>query len=336
MKETKVTLDQWLQAAATMIDRVALPDETKPIIAWLCQYFSEDPEFEKQKPDWLLTDRPSLKKGIMLIGPNGVGKTLTLEVFHRMAQFGLLKRYFGMTDGRQVASDIARNGFEAISRYTSADKLFNELGSELPAKYYGNSIDAMYEVIFEREKLFNTKLQKTHITTNMNAEQLADRYDTAIFSRLRGMCNIIEFGAIESQTTGYDLRGFSQRINTHINYADLQYRWPDYFGIINDIINGDYTADALPIMIDEVLHRRDAVKCLYPGVFGPALDEVNKFIKENRHPENYLKYARTETEKPPQSNPETGNDSATGGGLGDIAKRIVDQLKNPNPDNPGN
>jgi len=322
----KVTIEHWLKGAATLIDRVTLPEETRELISWLCLYFSEDPAFEKKQPEWLLTDRPSLKKGIMLIGPNGVGKTFAFEVFHRLAQFGMLKRYYTMTDGRIVAADIARNGYEAINKYTTGDRLFNELGSELSARYYGNNIDAMYEVLFEREKAFNNKLQKTHITTNLSADQLAIRYDTAIFSRLRGMCNIIQFG--DGRATGSDLRGFSQRINTHINYADLPHRWQDYFEIIQEIKNCDYTADSLPVMIDEVKNRRDAVKCFYPGIFGPYLDEVNRFLKECNNPDNLLKYARQTTNEQQQSdNANAGKNGAEF--LGDVIRKNLDQIKKP-------
>lgn len=321
----KITTNHWLKAAATMVSPVVLPQETKDIIEALCLYFSDDHAFEKTQAPWLLTENPSLKKGIMLIGPNGVGKTFLFEVFHRLSQFGCTRRYFQMTDGRTVATDVVKNGYDAISKYTGGDKLFNELGSELPARFYGNSIDAMYEVLFEREKVFQAKLQKTHITTNLSAQQLAERYDTAIFSRLRGMCNIIQYGG--SGATGNDLRGFSLRVNAHINYADLAFRWNDYFAIVEEIKQGLYAAEDLPIMLEEVQTRLGSVKCLYPGIFGPYITDLQQFIQHcKKQPQNLLAYAK---KTQPPTTPTTNDEPETGSkhGIGDVLRISLAELR---------
>lgn len=320
----KITTNHWLKAAATLVSPVVLPEPTRDIITTLCQYFSEDPAFEKTNAPWLLTENPSLKKGIMLIGPNGVGKTFLFEVFHRLSQFGCTRRYFQMTDGRTVATDVAKNGYEAISKYIGGDKLFNELGSELPARFYGNPIDAMYEVIFEREKVFQAKLQKTHITTNLSAQQLADRYDSAIFSRLRGMCNIIQYGG--AGDTGSDLRGFSLRVNTHVNYADLAFRLHDYFAIVDEIKQQVYAAEDLPVMLQEVETRIGSVECLYPGIFGPYLTEMKKFVSHcKKQPQNLLEYAKKTTAFN-QEHPEAGADQ-TDNGIGDVLRISLAELR---------
>lgn len=316
-----ITLKDFQRAAATMLDTVIIPDGMGPIIEWLCLYFSEDPEFEKQQPSWLLTDNPSLKKGIFIMGPNGVGKTFLFEVFNRLQIFGLCKRYYSMTDGRAVAADVARHGFEAIGKYVTGDKLFNELGSEPSSGFYKNEIDSMYEVIFTREKAFCEKGQRTHITTNLNDAQLAARYDSAILSRLRGMTNIIQYG--DGSSVGYDLRGFSQRINTHINYADLPYRWQNYFSLVTEIKDRVYEANKIMIMVEEIEHRLDAVKCLYPGVFGPYVDYVENFLSHIRHPQNIAQYAR-----PIVSNQEKDNESPKGfNPLGDAVRENLKHLK---------
>lgn len=311
-----------------MLDTVIIPEGMKPIIEWLCLYFSEDPEFEKQQPEWLLTDNPSLKKGVCLMGPNGVGKTFLFEVFSRLQTFGLCKRYYTMTDGRAVASDVARHGFDAIAKYITGDKLFNELGSEPSSGFYKNDIDSMYEVIFTREKAFCEKGQRTHITTNLNDAQLAARYDSAILSRLRGMTNIIQYG--DGSSVGYDLRGFSQRINTHINYADLPYRWEYYFGMVTDIKNKVYDLASLPIMIDEVETRLNSVKDLYPGVFGPNVDAVEKFLSHIRHPQNITQYARTID--PTQNEKSEEQQQRERSYLGDTIKESLKHLKKPGQD----
>jgi len=315
-------MENFKRAAATIIDRVVIPDETAKIIEWLCLYFSDDPEFENCHPEWLLSERPSLKKGICLIGPNGIGKTFSFEVFQRLSSFGFVKRYFQMNDTPTVAMDIGKNGLESLAKYGNGDRVFNELGSEQVAKFYGNNIDSIVAIVFERD--ISTKNHRTHFTTNYDSEQLADRYGSAFFSRMRGMCNIVQFFDNSSQPCqpAIDLRGFSQRINQHINYSDIQYRWDDYFGIIREIEAKEYSLEALPVMIEELAHRLESVKCLYPGIFGQFITKVDEFINNNVHPENYRRHAKI-NETPKTEIEQTFNQN----GIGDIVRENLRHLR---------
>ena len=318
----KISIENWQQAAATIIDKVILTPQTQEIIEYLCLYFSEDPAFESATPPpFLLSETPSLKKGLLIIGPNGVGKTFAFEVFSRLYHFGFIKRYYSMTDTRAVASDVTRNGIEAIRNYVNGDRLFNELGSEPVAKSYGNPINAMYEVIFEREKKHAEKGFKTHFTSNLSSNQIAEQYDLAILSRLRGMCNIIEFNPQDSA----DLRGFSSRISPNINYTDFSYRWHEYFAIMSDIMNFIYDEETLPIMFNEVVTMRKNIPYLYPGIFGPYLDQVDQFIKENKNPQKLMQYAKQK----PTATEETEANTSGGfkeNGIGTIIKKAIENI----------
>lgn len=318
MKKHTITIEEWQAAAATIVDNVLLTPKTKEIIQYLCLYFSEDPRFETDPPPpFLLSENPSLKKGLLIIGPNGVGKTFAFEVFNRLHEFGLLKRYFSMTDTRTVTSDVSRNGIDAVQRYMPGDRLFNELGSEPVAKSYGNDIDAIYEIIFDREK----RQCKTHFTSNLSSEEIAERYDFAILSRLRGMCNIIEFAPSDSA----DMRGFSNRINRHVKYSDILYQLPQWFRFMDDIKNRLYDEEALPVMFAELPTIRNNALKIYPGLFGPLLDEVNQFIEENSNPQNLMRYAK------PKSDPTQNQENSEKGGfrqngLGTALKEALSQI----------
>jgi len=56
----------------------------------------------------------------------------------------------------------------------------------------------MGEILLSRYDLFKTKNVKTHITTNLNAEELEARYGSRVRSRMREMFNLISF---DSSTT---------------------------------------------------------------------------------------------------------------------------------------
>lgn len=317
MKKNTITIAEWQAAAATLIDKVSITHETKKIIEYLCWYFSEDPRFETDPPPpFLLSETPSLKKGLLIIGPNGVGKTFAFEVFHRLYEFGFLKRFFSMTDTRTVASDVNRNGIDAVLRYVPGDRLFNELGSEPVSKSYGTPIDAMYEIVFEREK----RQGKTHFTSNLSSDEIAERYDFAILSRLRGMCNIIEFNPSDSA----DMRGFSNRINRHVKYSDIPHFWSDWFVFIEDIKNCLYDEQTLPVMFAELENIRESVLTMHPGLFGPLLNQVDQFILDNKNPQKLMRYVKPKPDLTQESPEKKGGFRQNG--IGTIVKHAIEQI----------
>jgi len=51
----------------------------------------------------------------------------------------------------------------------------------------------MGEILLSRYDIFKAKNWKTHITTNLNAEELEARYGSRVRSRLREMMNVIAY-----------------------------------------------------------------------------------------------------------------------------------------------
>lgn len=184
------TFDYYIKKAQKTITDFVLNEQNKEIFSKLCEYFSSDE-----------------KKGIIISGPVGCGKTTLMNLFSENQ-----KRSYRVVSCRQVSYDFSNFGVEAISEYskniqTSANRFqqreygfcFDDLGTESDAKHFGNQSNVMQDILLNRYD----KLQKgsTHITTNLSAIEIKEIYGDRAASRMREMFHIIQF-----EPTAKDLR----------------------------------------------------------------------------------------------------------------------------------
>lgn len=168
-------------------------DETNKLIIWyLCQYFSGDP-----------TGPYNLRKGIMLYGPVGCYKTSIMRFFANNQSNSFV--LYAVND---VSSQFTKDGHDAIIRYkgliSSTDTFrtfgqkelgicFDDFGTEVDKKHYGNEANVMAEIILSRFMSHTNLIAKTHFTTNINMDSVEERYGYRVRSRLREMVNLVEF-----------------------------------------------------------------------------------------------------------------------------------------------
>jgi len=137
------------------------------------------------------------KRGLLLTGPCGTGKTMWLEKFAGVKVYGagqLVKIY---QKKESTLWDIMRPPRYDVLPKGYGDIGIDDLGEEPLLKY---SKDELFqEVISERYKLFKRFGYKTYVTTNLDNEKLEERYNTRIMSRLVEMTTPIKF-------TGEDIR----------------------------------------------------------------------------------------------------------------------------------
>jgi len=142
-----------------------------------------------------------LRKGIMLSGPVGCGKTSLMTLMKLVAP---PEYHYKIRSCRDVMFELADNGFEVISRYSRysfasdgpTTYCFDDLGSESEMKIYGNSCNVMAEILQTRYELFISSRMITHVTTNLNADEIGQAYGTRVRSRIREMMNLIGFDAV--------------------------------------------------------------------------------------------------------------------------------------------
>ena len=161
-------------------------DEDTVIIRKLCHYFIKDKEN-------CLKDDIDTNKGILLSGPVGCGKTTLMKLLRYIVP---MQRPYEMIPCRNVAFSFNHLGFKTIEDYGSTKfYCFDDLGIEPAGRFYGKDLNVMGEVLLSRYELYlETKHKvKTHATTNLNAEELEERYGNRVRSRMRELFNLIAF-----------------------------------------------------------------------------------------------------------------------------------------------
>lgn len=144
----------------------------------------------------------NLCKGLFLSGRTGVGKTVHMKLIR---QFLTFKSRFRMKTCHSLALEYMTNGSETIMYYgrnyvdymdsntIHQSYCFDDLGSEGEVKHFGTQSNVMGQVIMMRYEIFQNNQVKSHFTSNLTALQIEKHYGERVRSRLREMCNWIEY-----------------------------------------------------------------------------------------------------------------------------------------------
>lgn len=161
-------------------------EEDRDILLKLCSYFIKDRETCKKYGI-------DIDKGILLSGPVGCGKTSLMKLLRHIVP---LQRPYEIIPCRNVTFSFNHLGFKTIEEYGNTKFFcFDDLGIEPPGRFYGKDLNVMGEVLLSRYELYRqTKYRmKTHATTNLNAEELEERYGNRVRSRMRELFNLVAF-----------------------------------------------------------------------------------------------------------------------------------------------
>lgn len=171
------------------------------IFELLCHYFSNDPRFTELAIAAGIPN-PDLRKGILLSGTVGNGKTTMMRLF-AVNQ----RQVFWLKSASEVANTWLRGGEEAISVFYEPNQLpvndvdnfyqpyaalcLDDCGTEDVKNHFGNRVNVIGQIIESRYYKGATG-SWLHITTNLNSEQLKEFYGPRVISRLREVVNLIE------------------------------------------------------------------------------------------------------------------------------------------------
>ncbi len=135
-----------------------------------------------------------LRKGIMLTGPVGCGKSSIMKIIRGLV---VPQMRFLIKPCDQIAWEFTQEGYQAIWKYAPETNThmicYDDLGFESVVSYFGSTCSTMEQVLYLRHRGFIDKGIITHITTNLNSNEIEDRYGARIRSRMREMFNVISF-----------------------------------------------------------------------------------------------------------------------------------------------
>jgi len=169
--------------------------EDEPLIFKLCCYFIQDHYSCAQ----IGIDT---NKGILLSGPVGCGKTSLMMLLQHLAPH---KTNYELIPTRNIVFNFNASGFEVLEKYNETKNYcFDDLGVEPTGCHYSKECNVLGEILLSRYDLFiklnpnnqqpiTNNHSKTHITTNLNAQELENRYGNRVRSRLKSMFNLISF-----------------------------------------------------------------------------------------------------------------------------------------------
>ncbi|WP_036384021.1 DnaA ATPase domain-containing protein [Muricauda sp. MAR_2010_75] len=170
--------------------------QVNKIIKTLAWYFMGDPNFDRYN---LVTNesKASLKKGLFIYGPVGVGKTMFFDVLTNINKelFEEYERHaFGFTKisapgfvNEFMHSAKGRNKTVVDLEYYQRNKLYiDDLGAE--HKCF-NQFELFGDILFERHR--NKAI--TYVTTNLHPTEIEERYGERIGDRLIEMFNVIRW-----------------------------------------------------------------------------------------------------------------------------------------------
>ena len=100
--------------------------DNKNFLGHFCRYWNRDPGFE-------LLENISLRKGLLVFGSFGTGKTSSFRIIQEMSkQYGLRELWFPIISTQEVVAKYNenKNKEEIIEYYSKGTFLFDDLGSE--------------------------------------------------------------------------------------------------------------------------------------------------------------------------------------------------------------
>jgi DNA replication protein DnaC len=158
--------------------------EDREVLYKLCLYAIQD----KTRSAQIGID---INKGLLLSGPVGCGKTSLMKLMKHIVPH---QRPYEVIPCRNIVFGFNHLGFKIIEDYGNSQFFcFDDLGVESTGRHFGQDCNVMGEILLSRHELFINGKRKTHATTNLNAQELEERYGTRVRSRMREMFNLIAF-----------------------------------------------------------------------------------------------------------------------------------------------
>ncbi len=162
-------------------------DEIKSTITKLLYYFTGSSLFDG-----------SLKKGIMLVGGLGTGKSLIFRVFKEYTGKILRMNSYQYHYSHEIVDNVNINGVEYLEKYnhnfgTPITCYVDDIASRNEIiKYFGTEVNVMEQLLSIRYNIYIRYRKLTHVTSNKYPSDFKELYDERVIDRMKEMFNIVE------------------------------------------------------------------------------------------------------------------------------------------------
>jgi DNA replication protein DnaC len=168
--------------------KLVVNNDNRKFITAICFFLSNDPRFETEL-------NLSFKKGLLIRGTSGVGKTHIVRCVEKNGLYPILT--LSMLD---INFELQAYGEYEIKLGDNKMIYLDDVGTEeTPAMHFGNKIHFFKNTIeglyLKRGSIFRNLI----VSTNLNFKDIEDKYGFRVASRMREMFNVID-------VTGKDMR----------------------------------------------------------------------------------------------------------------------------------
>lgn len=110
------------------------------------------------------------RKGILIVGKKGVGKSILMRVMHRL--FKDTPRRFLYTNSLEIKDMMEEFTVSEIKKHLGKDLMsdlyIDDIGlGQIDVQRYGNITNIVAELLWERDELFVSEGFKTHLSSNI-------------------------------------------------------------------------------------------------------------------------------------------------------------------------
>ncbi len=160
--------------------------------------------YKKVYEYFLKRSKNKCKKGILVIGGLGVGKSAMMKVMQRVfkdteSRFKWVNAY----DLKDLSEVYTTSQIKEMYGYDlKMDLYIDDIGISVDVKRYGNTVNIITEMLMERYDLFIASGYKTHLSSNLltsitndvhNTPTLKSVYGARILDRIKEMTEVVKF-----------------------------------------------------------------------------------------------------------------------------------------------
>lgn len=169
-------------------------DNNRQFLDLICRYFARDPSFEE-------IANGELRKGLLIYGECGTGKSSIFDIVQRISlKYNLKQFYFTKISVHNVVTQFNQEnkqnkfdgGESVIEKYSRGPVHFDDLGTEKEVQAWGIKENLFDRLLQIRYNYFKSKGTKTYVTTNLSIQELEKKYCKQVKDRLYAMFNFIE------------------------------------------------------------------------------------------------------------------------------------------------